>query len=223
MALGQFLYTITAHDEPVVDKHILTNGITGACSHNFPSTFGQANAGTLLIDAAGQPENGSPVGIAMTNKAITDTRNLFNRVHQGNGTYAGTKQNFSMIVCNTEQTTVAAAITALGAGTSEEDWDGAGKSLTFHTPSLDPGTYTLVVPTDAVVYQTSVQRAGNVLVWHIPAGQLGVYTQNANLASAAITVTAADPDAKAAAQLWAAGYILIDEQGTQLPYTVPSI
>jgi len=223
MAIGQFLYTITAHDEPVVDKHILTNGITGACTHDFASTFGQANAGTLLIDAPGQPDDGAPVGIAMTNKTISDTRNLFNRVHQGNGTYAGTKQKFSMILCNTEQTTVAAAIAALGAGTNEEDWDGVGKALTFHTPSLDVDTYTLVVPTDAVVYQTSVQRAGNVLVWHIPLGQLGVYAQNANLASAAVTITAADPDAKAGAQLWAAGYILIDEQGTQLPYTVPSI
>ena len=86
--------------------------------------------------------------------------------------------------------------------------------------------YTLIVPTDNVIYQSATQRLGNVLVWHIPASELGIYSQNANLPFRPTELPiAADTDDKAASKIWGMGFGLIfgaESPGDNIPFIDPA-
>ena len=95
-------------------------------------------------------------------------------------------------------------------GSSEEfDWNGTPKPLTFHHPSMAEEVYTVIVPSDEVVYQTGSPRVGNVLVWHVPVGALGLYGQNINLPFTAAPIIPTDADDRAAEKMLNVGYGVI--------------
>jgi len=216
--MAYYLYTLTAYQNSAVGMGFGTEGVTAIVEENFATNTATQGGGGITINSPGNPEDGQPPGYIVDSVGIALPQNPFYRVNQGAGAYAGSKNFFGLLIGDTTVTSVGDWSGTLGASDIEEDWDGTGKSLTWHTPSLSPDTYTLIVPTDSVVYQTSPQRSGNVLVWHIPSTQLGVYGQNANLPSNALSVSAVDNDAKAGGKIWAMGFGLISEGGSQLPH-----
>jgi len=214
--MAYYLYTLTAYDNSQVDQSLITNGRTAVVEHNFTSTQCD-NTSTLNIAAATSPHNGQPAGYLANNSAISSPNNPFNRVNS-NTTKNFTEQYFGLVLIDAETLTVGDVAGTIGAS-FERDWAGSGKSLTWHTPSLLPGDfYTLIVPTDKGVYQTLDPRTGNVLVWHIPTNELGVYGQNANLPTTGAPVLSSDTDEQAGGKIWAMGFGLINQQGNALPY-----
>jgi hypothetical protein len=216
--MAYYLYTLTAYNNTSVASNLITQGVTAIVEENFATNTATSNTSGITINSSGNPEDGEQPGYLVSGVGIALPQNPFYRVNQGAGAYAGSKGYFGLLIGDTEVSSVDTWSAIVGADDLEEDWDGVGKELTWHTPSLNDSVYTLIVPTDNVIYQTSPQRSGNVLVWHIPDGELGVYAQNANLPSNATSITAVDTDVKAGGKIWAMGFGLINTMGTNLPH-----
>ena len=214
--MAYYLYTLTAYNNSQVGQSLSSNGRTAVVEHNFTSTQ-CANTTQLNINAASSPHDGQPAGYLASTSIISSPNNPFNRVNS-NTTKNFSEQYFGLVLIDAETLTVGDVAGTIGAA-GEVDWAGSVKSLTWHTPSLAPGDfYTLIVPTDRGVYQTLDPRTGNVLVWHIPTSELGVYGQNANLPTNGAPVLASDSDEQAGGKIWAMGFGLINQQGNALPY-----
>ena len=216
--MAYYLYIIGGYNEKADAKSLTSEGLTAIVEHNTTAGTTGKNISGMVIDTPGNPYDGSSPGVLAANVGIALPQNPFHRVNTGAGAYAGGYNYHGLIIGDTEVSSPSTWDSELDNGGKEVDWKGLFGTATYHTPSLDSDTYTLIVPTDNVVYQSGVQRVGCVLVWHIPYNELGVYAQNANLASAGDPVIAADTDAKAAGKIWAMGYGLISEFGTSLPF-----
>ena len=225
--MANYLYTITAH----ASYGPFNSSVEGVSIVNTYDDLQQqmVKSPTMLIETPGEPNDGQSPGVvgANSNPAATD-RAIFTRVSDGgSNVYGGGVEYpyFSLLIGDKDTTSVDTWDTVIQANNFEFDWVGNAASLTWHTPYIGIEVYTLIVPTDNVVYQSATQRIGNVLVWHIPAGQLGVYGQNANLPFRVGSIPiAADTDIKAADKIWGAGFGLIygdSAPGDNIPFINP--
>ena len=223
--MANYLYTITSHNNDMtIGTPFGDSGVGAITSYDANSTQ-MVPSQTLLIEAPGTAYDGTAPGSAgnAQNPAATD-RAIFTRVSNGGANnYGGTGPFFSVLIGDRDLSSVDTWQGLIGA-TGEIPWVGAGDpapSLTWHTPFLGTDVFTLIVPTDNVVYESGTGRLGNVLVWHIPIENLGVYGQNANLPFRSTELpTAADDDTKAAAKILGMGFGLIDDRGRRLPYLI---
>lgn len=225
--MANFLYTITAHDgysawQSSVEGVSIVNSYDSQTSQMVQSP-------NMIIEAPGTTYDSSPTGVAgnAQNPAATD-RAIFTRVSNG-GVNAYNNPGhpyFSILIGDRATSPVGSWDGLIGANNDEADWVGNTPSLTWHTPYIGTGVYTLIVPTDNVIYQSATQRIGNVLVWHIPFESLGVYGQNANLPFRVNELPiAADTDDKAASKIWGMGFGLIygdANPGDALPFINPA-
>ena len=221
-----FLYTITAHAEYGAWQSS-AEGVSIVNTYDS-NAVQMVQSPNMLIEAPGTPYDGAPTGVAGNTQdpAATD-RSIFTRVSNG-GANAYNNPGFpyfSIFIGNRSTTPVGSWDGLIGANNDEADWEGNTPALTWHTPFIGIEVYTLIVPTDNVIYQSASQRIGNVLVWHIPGGFLGVYGQNANLPFRSTELPiAADNDAKAASRIWGMGFGLIygdSNPGDTLPFINP--
>ena len=212
-----YLYTLTTYNNSLVGFSLPSQGVTAIVEHDFTTNTAAENRSGMTINSPSTPEDGEAPGFLANEASIATDSNPFYRVNQGVGSYGGTKNFFGLLIGDTEVSSVASWLGVIETE-EEEDWEGQVASLTWHTPSLTTDTYTLIVPTDNVIYQTEPQRSGNALVWHIPVDQLGIYAQNANLPSGAESVIGDDSDAIAGGKIWGMGFGLISEEGTPLPF-----
>ena len=220
--MANYLYTITAHATSPASLTLSTNGLMASTYYdNATSTTKQGNEGIAPGgDKTGLLGNGQDPS--------QSTLSIFNRCSNvGNNSYQPAVATpslpyFSLLIGDRDfsPTSIEDFNELLGdGGDAETDWnDNAATPLTWHTPSLTASTYTLIVPTDNVVYQSSATRRGGVLVWHIPSNSLGAYAQNANLPfESSETPLSTDTDSEAAVKIWSMGFGLISTQGTVLP------
>jgi|TARA_R110000744_G_scaffold374561_1_gene487435 hypothetical protein len=206
--MSNLLYTITAYDQTLVSSSPNVEGVGITTQYNPQSNAYEETAIGQVISTSrniGRDANGNALGGG----------GIFDRVdNSGANPYFGTETDsyFGLILVNTATNdlgTIEGLISPTG-GPIEHPWDGGPTpTLTYHHPSQTSNVHTLIVPTDNVVYQAGAARLGNVLVWHIPFGQLGIYGQNANLGFLASPVTAAMSDTAASAMILGAGYGLI--------------
>ena len=199
--MSNLLYTITAYPNDMSTFSPNSDGIGCTTQFNVASQlYEQSQAGTITSNTVqiGSGANGSGVNSG-----------IFNRCETGTGGIGVGDGYFGLILVNLAFTDIANAEAQIGTST-ETDWVGTPKSLTFHHPSQTEDVYTVIVPSDEVVYQPGVSaRVGNVLVWHVPAGQLGLYGQNINLPFQTSPVTSVDTDTKAAERMLDVGYGII--------------
>lgn len=198
--MSNLLYTITAYPNSISGASPSVEGIGCTTQFNVASQqYEQSSVGTITSNTVliGSGANGSGVNSG-----------IFNRCETGTGGIGVGDGYFGLILVNLAFTDIANAEAQIG--TSQEfDWVGTPKSLTFHHPSQTEDVYTVIVPSDEVVYQTTSARVGNVLVWHVPAGELGLYGQNINLPFQTSPVTSVDTDTKAAERMLDVGYGII--------------
>ena len=198
--MSNLLYTITAYPNSISGASPSVEGIGCTTQFNVASQqYEQSSVGTITSNTVliGSCANGSGVNSG-----------IFNRCETGTGGIGVGDGYFGLILVNLAFTDIANAEAQIG--TSQEfDWVGTPKSLTFHHPSQTEDVYTVIVPSDEVVYQTTSARVGNVLVWHVPAGELGLYGQNINLPFQTSPVTSVDTDTKAAERMLDVGYGII--------------
>ena len=222
--MANYLYTITSHANDMTVFTPFADSGVGAVTSYDANTTQMISSQTMVIEAPGTPQDTQLTGTGgnTQNPALTD-RSIFTRVSNGGtNAYSAPESYFSLLIGDRDLSSVGTWAGFIGNGTGEDTWIGASKPLTWHTPFLGIEVYTLIVPTDNVIYESTTGRLGGVLVWHIPYGFLGVYGQNANLPfRIAELPTAADTDIKAAAKIWFMGFGLIAEAGTSLPYLVP--
>ena len=221
--MANFLYTITAHS----NYDTWQSSVEGVSIVNsYDNQINQmVQSPNMLIEAPGTPYDGAPTGVVgqAQNPSVTD-RAIFTRVSNGGANaYNNTGfPYFSVLIGDRATSPVGSWDALIGANNDEADWVGNTPSLTWHTPYIGIEVYTLIVPTDNVIYQSATQRIGNVLVWHIPFSLLGVYGQNANLPfRSADLPEAIDTDAKAGGKIWGMGFGLIygtTNPGDTLPY-----
>ena len=219
--MANYLYTIAAHANPATGADLNVEGYTAVTSYDHANTQMVASS-LLVIEAPGTPHDAAPTGYLgeFQNPAATD-RSIFTRVSNGGGNAYNNpeKPYFSILLGNKDATEVGSWDGGLVMGNEESNWLGSTPALTWHTPFLGPEVYTLIVPTDNVIYESTTGRLGCALVWHIPFESLGVYGQNANLPFRSSELpTSADDDAKAASRIWAMGFGLIDNAGARLPF-----
>ena len=229
--MANYLYTITAHTEYGAFQSS-QEGVSIVNTYDS-ATQQMIQSPLMIIDTPGQGNNGAPVGVSghAQNPSVTD-RSIFTRVSNGGANPYNSGENpqyFSILIGDTENSNsnpVEGWDGVIGSNDEERDWVGNAPDLTWHTPYMGLEVYTLIVPTDNVIYQSATQRLGNVLVWHIPAGSLGVYGQNANLPFRIPELPlAADSDIKAASKIWGMGFGLIfglENPGDNIPYINPS-
>jgi hypothetical protein len=220
--MANYLYTTTAHGNSPSAFTLASDGLM--TSTYYDGSLQSTNAGNEII--AGTANKTGHLGNG--NDPASSTLSIFNRCSDtGNNPFAplGATPSlpyFSLLIGDRDFSVegISGFNTLLGdGGGAETDWnDTSPTPLTWHTPSLAASTYTLIVPTDNVVYQSSATRRGGVLVWHIPNGSLGVYAQNANLPFfPPETPVSTDTDSEAAVKIWGMGFGLINTQGTNLP------
>ena len=220
--MANYLYTITAHATSPAPLTLSTNGL-------MASTYYDDTTSTTKQGNEGIAPSGDKTGLLGNNQdASLSNLSIFNRCSDGgNNPYQPTSATpslpyFSLLIGDRDfsPTSIEDFNGLLGdGGDAETDWNNtAATPLTWHTPSLAASTYTLIVPTDNVVYQSSATRRGGVLVWHIPTNSLGAYAQNANLPfDSSVTPVSTDTDSEAAVKIWSMGFGLISTQGTVLP------
>ena len=198
--MSNLLYTITAYPNDISGASPSVEGIGCTTQFNVANQlYEQSQVGTITSNVAqiGSGANGSGVNSG-----------IFNRCETGTGGIGVGDGYFGLILVNLAFTDIANAEAQIGTS-DETDWVGTPKSLTFHHPSQTEDVYTVIVPSDEVVYQTTSARVGNVLVWHVPAGELGLYGQNINLPFQTSPVTSVDTDTKAAERMLDVGYGII--------------
>ena len=178
--MSNILYTSTSYGNSAVGASLGSQGFgitaefDGAQNQVFGSTPGTITSAAI------------PIGANINAQTISNP-NTFSRVYNGgantflNG--AGDPDGyFGMLMIDQNVISINNAIGALGVyNNAENDWLGNGAALTWHTPNLTNDVYTVIVPTDNVVYQNLSTRIGGVVVWHVPVGSLGLYGQNINL------------------------------------------
>ena len=199
--MSNLLYTITAYPNDISGASPSVEGIGCTTQFNVASQlYEQSSVGQIT-------SNTQPIGVGANASGVNS--GIFNRCETGTGGIGVGDGFFGLILVNLAFTDIANAEAQIG--TSQEfDWGGAPASLTFHHPSQTEDVYTVIVPSDEVVYQPGVSaRVGNVLVWHVPAGQLGLYGQNINLPFQSSPVTSVDTDTKAAERMLEVGYGII--------------
>lgn len=218
---GNYLYTIAAHTQPATGTDLNVEGYTAVTSYDHANSIMVANS-TLTIQAPGTTHDSANPGVLGANQDPSQTdRSVFWRVSDnGNNAYGNTeKLFFSVLLGNKDASDVGSWDGGLEMGQEESNWLGSTPSLTWHTPYLGTEVYTLIVPTDALVYESGTGRLGCALVWHIPVSSLGVYGQNANLPFRTTELpVASDADDEAASKIWAMGFGLIYNAGTNLAY-----
>jgi len=224
--MANYLYTITAHSN-YGSWASSAEGVSIVNTYD-DQTNAMVQSPNMLIQAPGTSWDGASPGAAGQSQDPSATdRSIFTRVSAG-GANAYNNPGFpyfSLLIGDRATTPVASWDGLIGANNDEADWGGNTPALTWHTPYIGVEVYTLIVPTDNVVYQSATQRIGNVLVWHIPGGFLGVYGQNANLPFRDTELPiAADNDDKAASKIWGMGFGLIygdAAPGDNIPYIDP--
>ena len=225
-----YLYTITAHSEYGAWQSSV-EGVSIVNTYDAQTNL-MVQSPLMVIDTPGQGNDGLNVGaLGHTQNPSGTDRAIFTRVSDG-GTNPYNGENppyFSILIGDTENNTsnpVSGWDGLIGANDEERDWVGNSPDLTWHTPYMGLEVYTLIVPTDNVIYQSATQRLGNVLVWHIPASLLGIYSQNANLPFRPTELPlAADSDIKAASKIWGMGFGLIfgaESPGDNIPFIDPA-
>ena len=199
--MSNLLYTITAYPNSISGASPSVEGIGCTTQFNVASQlYEQSSIGQIT-------SNSTPIGVDANGNGVNN--GIFNRCETGTGGIGIGDGYFGWILVNLAFTDIANAEAQIGVN-QEFDWLGAPKSLTFHHPSQTEDVYTVIVPSDQVVYQPGVSaRVGNVLVWHVPAGQLGLYGQNINLPFQSSPVTSVDTDTKAAERMLEVGYGII--------------
>ncbi len=199
--MSNLLYTITAYTNDITSFSPRSEGIGCTTQYDISSNqYVQSSAGTLT-------NSGAQIGNASNGLAVNS--GIFNRCEVGTGAIGVADGYFGLILVDLGNTDIANAVAQAGAN-DEVDWNGTPKSLTFHHPSMAENVYTVIVPTDEVVYQPGQSaRVGNVLVWHVPAGQLGLYGQNINLPSTVTPVVSTDGDGQASEKMLNVGYGII--------------
>ena len=199
--MSNLLYTITAYTNDITGFSPRSEGI--GCTTQYEISTNQyleSSAGTLT-------NSGAQIGNASNGLAVNS--GIFNRCETGTGTIGIADGNYGLILVDLGNTDIENAATQAGAA-EEFDWNGTPKNLTFHHPSMTEDVYTVIVPADEVVYQPGQSvRVGNVLVWHVPVGQLGVYGQNINLPYTVTPVVSTDGDGQASEKMLNVGYGII--------------
>ena len=199
--MSNLLYTITAYPNSISGASPSVEGIGCTTQFNVGSQlYEQSSVGTITSNTVN-------IGVGANTSGVNG--GIFNRCETGTGGIGVGDGYFGLILVDLTNTDIANAEAIIGTST-ETDWLGTPKSLTFHHPSQTEDVYTVIVPSDQVVYQPGVgARVGNVLVWHVPAGELGLYGQNINLPFQTSPVTSVDTDTKAAERMLDVGYGII--------------
>ena len=199
--MSNLLYTITAYTNDITSFSPRSEGIGCTTQYDISAnTYAQSTGGTIT-------NSGQQIGNASNGNAVNS--GIFNRCETGTGAIGIADGYFGLILVDLGNTDIENAETQAGAA-EEFDWNGTPKSLTFHHPSMTEDVYTVIVPTDEVIYQPGQSaRVGNVLVWHVPVGQLGVYGQNINLPYTATPVVSTDGDGQASEKMLEIGYGII--------------
>lgn len=224
--MANYLYTITAHSN-YGSWASSAEGVSIVNTYD-DGTTAMVQSPNMLIDTPGATYDGAAPGVAGNGQDPSGTdRSIFTRVSNGGANLYNNSgyPYFSILIGDRATTPVSTWDDLIGANNDEADWIGNTPALTWHTPYIGIEVYTLIVPTDNVVYQSAPARIGNVLVWHIPAGFLGVYGQNANLPFRSTELPIAiDTDIKAASKIWGMGFGLIygdAAPGDKIPYINP--
>ena len=199
--MSNLLYTITAYPNDISGTSPSVEGIGCTTQFNVGSQqYEQSSVGTIT-------NSGTPIGADANTQPINS--GMFNRCETGTGAIGITDGYFGLVLVDLGNTDIANAEAQIG-NNQEFDWNGTPKALTFHHPSQTEDVYTVIVPSDQVVYQPGVSaRVGNVLVWHVPAGQLGLYGQNINLPFIGTSVVSTDSDLIASEKMLEIGYGII--------------
>ncbi|MDB9847722.1 hypothetical protein OAC50_00895 [bacterium] len=199
--MSNLLYTITAYSTDISGFSPSVEGVGCTTQYSIgPNQYQQSLAGTITTTS-------NPIGNASNNQNVSS--GIFNRCNSGTGTIGIGEGYFGLVLVDLGFTDIANAESLIGSS-EEFDWNGTPKDLTFHHPSMTADVYTVIVPSDQVVYQPGVSaRVGNVLVWHVPVGELGLYGQNINLPFTTAPVIAADADDRAAEKMLNIGYGII--------------
>ena len=199
--MSNLLYTITAYSTDISGFSPRVEGVGCTTQYSIgPNQYQQSSAGTITNSAnlIGNVSNGQNV-----------SSGIFNRCNSGTGAIGIGDGYFGLVLVDLSVTDIENAEGQIGSS-EEFDWNGTPKSLTFHHPSMAEEVYTVIVPSDEVVYQPGQSaRVGNVLVWHVPVGALGLYGQNINLPFTQTPVTAADGDGQASEKMLDVGYGII--------------
>ena len=199
--MSNLLYTITAYPNNITSFSPRSEGVGCTTQYDIATNqYAQSSAGTITNSAnpIGNISNGNAVGSG-----------IFSRCDSGTGAIGIADGFYGLILVDLGNTDISNAETLIGAS-EEFDWNGTPKNLTFHHPSMTEDVYTVIVPCDEVVYQPGqAVRVGNVLVWHVPTGQLGVYGQNINLPYTAVPVVSTDGDGQASEKMLDVGYGII--------------
>lgn len=199
--MSNLLYTITAYPNDISGASPSVEGIGCTTQFYIPSQqYEQSSVGTIT-------NSGAPIGTDPNGQNVSS--GIFNRCDSGTGGIAIADGYFGLVLVDLGNTDIANAETLIGTN-QEFDWNGTPRALTFHHPSQTEDVYTVIVPSDQVVYQPGVSaRVGNVLVWHVPAGQLGLYGQNINLPFMTTPVVSTDGDGQASEKMLEIGYGII--------------
>ena len=199
--MSNLLYTITAYTSDISGFSPSIEGV--GCTTQYVTSLLQyqsSNAGTIA-------NSGADIGNASSGQSVSS--GIFSRCDSGTGPIQVGEGYFGLVLVDLSITDITNAETQIGSS-SEFDWNGVPKPLTFHHPSMAEEVYTVIVPSDEVVYQPGQSaRVGNVLVWHVPFGALGLYGQNINLPFTSTPVTAADGDGQASEKMLEVGYGII--------------
>ena len=199
--MSNLLYTITAYPNDISGASPSVEGIGCTTQFYIPSQqYEQSSVGTIT-------NSGAPIGTDPNGLAVNS--GIFNRCQTGTGAIGIADGYFGLVLVDLGNTDIGNAEAQIGTN-QEFDWNGTPKALTFHHPSQTEDVYTVIVPSDQVVYQPGVSaRVGNVLVWHVPAGQLGLYGQNINLPFMTTPVVSTDGDGQASEKMLEIGYGII--------------
>jgi hypothetical protein len=199
--MSNLLYTITAYTNDISAFSPNVEGI--GCTTQYaigPNQYQQSSVGTIT-------NTGNPIGNASNGQNVSS--GIFNRCDSGTGAIGIGDGYFGLVLVDLSITDIESAQDQIGS-TEEFDWNGTPKSLTFHHPVTAEEVYTVIVPSDEVVYQPGQgARVGNVLVWHVPVGALGLYGQNINLPFTAAPILPTDADDRAAEKMLNVGYGVI--------------
>ena len=199
--MSNLLYTITAYPNDISGASPRVEGVGCTTQFYIPSQqYQQSSIGTIT-------NSGAQIGNASNGLGVNS--GIFNRCEIGTGAIGVADGYFGLVLVDLGNTDIANAETQIGTN-QEFDWNGTPASLTFHHPTMAEEVYTVIVPTDEVVYQPGQSaRVGNVLVWHVPFGALGVYGQNINLPYTANPVVSTDGDGQASEKMLEMGYGII--------------
>ena len=210
--MANLLYTSTSYENTAIAKTVSNEGYAVTAEYDAGQNTVFGPQGGIVTS------NSSTIGINIDNTTLAASN--FSRVYDGGANPYSTpiaepEGFFGMLIADADIATLGDISGELSIfNGTENDWLGNGAALTWHTPNQTDDAYTVIVPTDKVVYQTLSARIGGVLVWHVPQNQLGVYGQNMNLPFST-GVTAAMTDTVASELILEAGFgIILKSAGT---------